>query len=143
MGEAIDLVENFKVEKVTLKTSDYTYTMLPSLNQQSPCFYVVETKAKRAITNSQNTDYEMGDTVVPILSCSASGIHSMRANVLCKATNIKGSGAFAQSRTFGIRNGRAPRTFRHRAPRPVYLCGVGIRRTSVLASVLSGSRTAL
>lgn len=80
---------DFKVEKVTLKTSGYTRTMLPSLNQQSPCFYVVEAKTKTLIINSQNTDYETGDTVVPILSCNASGIHSMRANVLCKATNIK------------------------------------------------------
>lgn len=80
---------DFKVEKVTLKASGYTRTMLPSLNQQSPCFYIVEAKAKTPITNSQNTDYETGDTVVPILSCNASGIHSMRANVLCKATNIK------------------------------------------------------
>ena len=39
------------------------------------------------ISGSANSQYETGDIVVPVLSATTRGIHSMRTNVLCKAVN--------------------------------------------------------
>ena len=39
------------------------------------------------ITNQPYTEYEIGGTVIPALSVTTSGIHSMMSETLCKATN--------------------------------------------------------
>lgn len=41
----------------------------------------------RVVEGNPNPNYESADTVVPVLSTTARGIHSMRADILCKATN--------------------------------------------------------
>lgn len=41
----------------------------------------------RVVYGNPSPNYESADTVVPVLSTTARGIHSMRADILCKATN--------------------------------------------------------
>ena len=40
-----------------------------------------------AVQGNPNPNYESGNIVIPILSTTTRGIHSMRADILCKATN--------------------------------------------------------
>ena len=40
-----------------------------------------------SVYGGSTPNYESADTVVPVLSTTARGIHSMRADILCKATN--------------------------------------------------------
>lgn len=40
-----------------------------------------------SVYGGSTLNYESADTVVPVLSATARGIHSMRADILCKATN--------------------------------------------------------
>ena len=49
--------------------------------------YDIMQNAFRVIYGNSNPNYESADTVVPVLSTTTRGIHSMRANILCKATN--------------------------------------------------------
>ena len=41
----------------------------------------------RVVQGNPSPNYESADTVIPVLSTTARGIHSMRADILCKATN--------------------------------------------------------
>ena len=41
----------------------------------------------KSVQGNAHTEYETADTVIPILSTITSGIHSMRADILCKSTN--------------------------------------------------------
>ena len=41
----------------------------------------------KSVQGNAHPEYETADTVIPILSTITSGIHSMRADILCKATN--------------------------------------------------------
>lgn len=43
----------------------------------------------KSVQGIARPEYETADTVIPILSTTTRGIHSMRADILCKATNTK------------------------------------------------------
>lgn len=49
--------------------------------------YDIVQNAFRVIYGNPSPNYESADTVVPVLSTTTRGIHSMRADILCKATN--------------------------------------------------------
>lgn len=49
--------------------------------------YDIVQNAFRVVEGNPNPNYESADIVVPVLSTTTKGIHSMRADILCKATN--------------------------------------------------------
>lgn len=49
--------------------------------------YDIVQNAFRVVRGNSSPNYESANIVVPVLSTTARGIHSMRADILCKATN--------------------------------------------------------
>lgn len=49
--------------------------------------YDIVQNAFRVVVGNPSPNYESADIVVPVLSTTTRGIHSMRADILCKATN--------------------------------------------------------
>lgn len=49
--------------------------------------YDITQNAFKSVQGITHPEYETADTVIPILSTTTRGIHSMRSDILCKATN--------------------------------------------------------
>lgn len=63
--------------------------MYPCLRERDSAvgMYDITQNAFKVIQGNPSPNYEIADIVVPALSTTARGIHSMRADMLCKATN--------------------------------------------------------
>lgn len=63
--------------------------MYPCIRQSDGAIgvYDIVQNAFRVVQGNSSPNYESADTVIPVLSTTARGIHSMRADILCKATN--------------------------------------------------------
>jgi hypothetical protein len=63
--------------------------MYPCLRERDSAvgMYDITQNTFKLIQGNPSPNYEIADIVVPALSTTARGIHSMRADILCKATN--------------------------------------------------------